>query len=471
MRGSRALLSTVAPAIGLVALAVAIFAAPAAAATRPATIVEPLGHPRPFLGSRGQSPNWAGYDVTEGGPFTSVAASWIQPLVRSSSSYTDTAFWVGLDGDTSDPVNDPPQTVEQIGTEGYTLLGHVFYDAWYELYPSPAQFLNNPKHKDSYLPVRAGDHLSASVVWNPAGAGAAGITLTLVNHTTGKTFTKFIADSKTGVAPVRSSVEVIVEAPSLADGAILSLARFGLVTFRGCAFEGRSLAGFDWSQIDMVSPDNGAAEAVSTALSPDGTAFRVTTDFKRPVTTVSGAAGWHGKPVTLRFKATDDRGGTGVAYTQYSRDAGATWTTGRSVTVPAPRDHSADGATVVWFRSADRAGNLERKRACTVYIDTRPPVPVAKWPLRAVRGRRATLRFFVGDRRPGSPTVTATLRFRDAAGRLAKKVVLSGCRVDKTLTYGFVCLLAKGRYRVVVSATDAAGNPGSVAPTTRLVVR
>ena len=440
-------------------------AAPAAT-RRPLLVVAPLGQPGPLLGSRGQSPNWAGYDVTTGGPFTSAAADWTQPRVRPSSDYTDAAFWVGLDGDTQDPVQDPPQTVEQIGTEGFTLAGHVFYDAWYELYPAPARFISAKK-----LAVHAGDHLSGAVVWTPAGARVAGFTLTLVNHTTGKTFTTFVAAGSLPLVAARSSAEAVAEAPSLADSSILQLARFGLATFRDCAFDGQPISAFDWARIGMVSADTGKVVAATSALGSDGATFSVNTDFRRPTTTVSGAAGWHDSAVTLVFKATDDPGGTGVAYTQYSLDGGTTWTKGRSLTVAAPSDHSADGATVVWYRSADRAGNVEQKRTCTVHIDTQAPVPVVTPPAAVARGGRAKVGFRVTDPRPGSPTVTVTLRFRDDRGRLVKKVVAPGRRVGAPLAYSFTCRLAKGAYRVTVSVVDAAGNPGSVAPSTSLLVR
>jgi hypothetical protein len=440
--------------------------APTGVAHRPPLVVAPLGQPGPLLSSRGQSPNWAGYDVTSGGPFTSAAADWAQPRVRPSAAYTDAAFWVGLDGDTQDPLADPAQTVEQIGTEGFTLSGHVFYDAWYELYPAPARFISAKK-----LAVHAGDHLSGSVVWTAAGARAAGFTLTLVNHTTDQTFTTFVAEGALPVVPVRSSIEVVAEAPSLADGSILPLARFGLATFRGCAFEGEPIADFDWAQIGMVSADTGKVVATTSALASDGATFAVNTDFRRPSTTVSGAGGWHDGAVSLVFKAADDPGGTGVAYTQYSLDGGATWAKGRSLTLPAPGDHSADGASVVWYRSADKAGNLEQKRSCTVRIDTQPPVPAVTPPAAVTKGGRATLRFRVADPRPGSPTVTVTLRFRNAHGRLIKKVVARRRRAGAPLTYSFTCLLARGSYRVTVSAVDAAGNPGSVAPSTALRVR
>ena len=53
----------------------------------------------------------------------------------------------GLDGDGSD-------TVEQIGTEGYS-EGAVGYDAWYELYPAAPVTLG--------MTIRPGDLLTATV--------------------------------------------------------------------------------------------------------------------------------------------------------------------------------------------------------------------------------------------------------------------------------------------------------------------
>ncbi len=327
MRRWIALLPWAVPAISLAALpavAGAVFAPAAGAATfrvapstarvplsatatLPAVAVRELGGPRPLLGTRSKSPNWSGYDVT-GGPFTSVTATWTQPRVRASSSFfTDTAFWVGLDGDSPDPVHDPPRTVEQIGTEGFSLQ-RVYYDAWYEMYP--ANYVRIP------MAIHPGDVITASVTWAPAAPATdsspaiqEGFTLTLVNSTTNKSFATFQPTAKMSIPPERSSVEVIAEAPSLGDGSVLPLADFGLANFHGCAFDGQPISAFDWSRINMVSWDTNRTEAATSALSPDGTAFSVTTDLKRPVTTVSGAgARWYGKPVTLRFRARDNRG-------------------------------------------------------------------------------------------------------------------------------------------------------------------
>ncbi len=124
----------------LVVAGAAVWAGAAAAATRPATHTDPLVTTlpaagvrpalgdRPFHGTTVTSSNWSGYDDSTDGPFTTVTATWVQPRVRTTgATFSDAAFWVGLDGDNSD-------TVEQIGTEGYS-EGVAGYDAWYEMYP------------------------------------------------------------------------------------------------------------------------------------------------------------------------------------------------------------------------------------------------------------------------------------------------------------------------------------------------
>ncbi len=111
--------------MALAVLTAVAWPATAAAATRPDSHTQPLVSTQPLVGSQPRlgehalvetpmtSANWSGYDAT-GGPFTSVTATWTQPRIRYAGvTSTDVAFWVGLDGDGSD-------TVEQIGTEGYS---------------------------------------------------------------------------------------------------------------------------------------------------------------------------------------------------------------------------------------------------------------------------------------------------------------------------------------------------------------
>lgn len=408
-------------------------------------LAQPPGHTHPRFGSF-TSTNWAGYDAV-GGPFTEVAATWIQPSVavsRSGNAYAD--FWVGLDGDGS-------ATVEQIGTEGYSQNGSVAYDAWYEMYPALPVTIP--------MTVTPGDFLTGTVT----ATGHDTFTLSLVDHTTGKSF---VTQQKL-VGAALSSAEVIVEAPYA--GGVLPLADFGAVSFTGCAFNGQPIAAFDWQQINMVS-EAGVTEAATSALGSDGSSFSVTSDTTPPTTSVSGADSlWHNRSVTLTFRATDNAGGSGVGHTEYSLNGGTTWTKGTVVTITAPADHTSDGVHTVLYRSADKAGNLEQTRSRRVRIDTRRPTPLANWAASVVRGRTATLRYYVRDARPGSPTATVLLKIRTLTGRSVKTILLPRQAVDVALGYRFTCRLARGSYRFSVFATDAAKNTQTKVVSNRLLVR
>jgi hypothetical protein len=208
---------------------------------------------------------------------------------------------------------------------------------------------------------------------------------------------------------------------------------------------------------------------------------KVRIDTTAPATTDNAGTGWHHKARTVTLTATDPRskanakagiaaGSAGVAYTEYSRDGGATWIRTSSFVVPAPADHSGDGAQKILLRAADAAGNVARARVVTVRIDTRKPQPRAAWAARVVRGHTASLRFYISDVRPGSPTATVIVKVRTLAGRSVKTLVGHG-PTDRSLSARFVCWLAKGSYRFTVYATDAAGNAQVAPASNRLTVR
>ncbi|MDP2232040.1 MAG: hypothetical protein Q8K89_00270, partial [Actinomycetota bacterium] len=96
-------------------------------------------------------------------------------------------------------------------------------------------------------------------------------------------------------------------------------------------------------------------------------------DSTPPVTTASangtlGNNGWYRSNVSVALSATDNPGGTGVAYTEYSLNVGATWTRGTSVAV------SSEGVTTLYYRSADHAGNIETPaKQLSVKIDKTAP--------------------------------------------------------------------------------------------------
>jgi hypothetical protein len=161
------------------------------------------------------STNWSGYAVT-GSRFTTVSSSWKEPTaVCSGTAYS--SFWVGLDGDTSN-------TVEQTGTDADCSGTSPQYYAWYEMYPKYPVNLSQT--------VRPGDTMTASVTTD----GRGGFTLTISDTTRGWTNT---TNARLKSARL-SSAEVIAEAPS-SSGGVLPLANFGTVNFTGASANGTTL--------------------------------------------------------------------------------------------------------------------------------------------------------------------------------------------------------------------------------------
>ena len=199
------------------------------------------------------SQNWAGYAESGApGTFTSVSSSWTEPAVTCTAQQTFSSFWVGLDGDGT-------QTVEQTGTEADCNNGAASYRGWFEMFPNAPVFYNNP--------VAAGDAMSASVV---AGGGGA-FTLTLSDQTQGWTQTT----NQTSATAQLGSAEIIAEAPSDAN-AVLPLSNFGAVNFTNALVNNVALASANAAELTIVSA-GGVAEAAPSALS-NGGSFSVTWD-------------------------------------------------------------------------------------------------------------------------------------------------------------------------------------------------
>jgi hypothetical protein len=194
--------------------------------------------------SHSTSTNWSGYAVSGFGPYRSVSSSWTQPAVDCLRTPTGwSAFWVGLDGDTTN-------TVEQTGSEADCSSGTAVYYAWYEMYPKyPVNYSN---------PVSAGDSFSASVTYT----GRGNFQLTLSDTTKGwsQTTTQRLKSAKLG------SAEAIAEAPS-SSGGVLPLADFGTVGFSGLTVNG-SLLSNSTPGVDPITMASGSAvKAAPSAIS------------------------------------------------------------------------------------------------------------------------------------------------------------------------------------------------------------
>jgi hypothetical protein len=201
----------------------------------------------------------------------------------------------------------------------------------------------------------------------------------------------------------------------------------------------------------------------------------VEADIVAPTTVLTGAdAFWHKSAVTLSFFATDNPGGSGVAWTEYRIDSGG-WTSGASLTITAPADHSGDGVHAVSYRSTDAAGNTETAKSVTVLIDTSGPTTRALVGVSVRRGEVATFSFRVSDATPGgavlSPTAKVKILIQSSGSTTAARLSLGFRATNRPLSFKWTCGLKKGNYRFFVYATDEAGNTQAKVGSGKLVVR
>ena len=214
---------------------------------------------------------WAGYAVT-GSDFTQVQGSWIvTPVNCKKTPNSDSSEWVGIDGWSSN-------TVEQIGTDADCNGKTPFYYVWYEFFP-----LNTVVISD--VSIAPGDKFSASVTYD----GDNEYTVSITNDTTGQSFSKevkFKGADGSG-APKRNSAEWIEEM----DGNELS--DFGVDPF-GEFYTGVSggtdsatdsttsgpINDFGSAVQESISTKNGTSgskdTALPSALASDGASFTVT---------------------------------------------------------------------------------------------------------------------------------------------------------------------------------------------------
>jgi hypothetical protein len=200
------------------------------------------------------SVNWSGYTATgAAGTFTSVASGWTVPTVTCTGTDTFASFWVGLDGDGSN-------TVEQTGTEADCRGATPAYSGWFEMFPNAPVFYDKP--------VKPGDIMEASVTAEGAGI----FMLTLFDMT--QNWSE-ITERASATATL-ASAEVITEAPS-ANGQVEPLSNFGTVSFVGAAVNNVAIGTTPIDAVTMQSAA-GAIEATPSAISGGIGNFSVTWD-------------------------------------------------------------------------------------------------------------------------------------------------------------------------------------------------
>ena len=209
----------------------------------------------------GTSSNWSGYAVkSPNGSVTDVKGTWTVTSVTSHPGPNQySSFWVGIDGYTSN-------TVEQIGTDSDFINGAPVYYAWYEFYPKPSRTITS-------VSVNPNDVIFAEV-----SESRGTFVVSIRNQTTGQSFSTSERVNKAK----QTSAEWIAEAPS--GGGVLPLADFGTVFFSACSAAANGLSapiggfGTNFDSINMVS--SGTLKADTSGLSPDGTSFSVHWDHQ-----------------------------------------------------------------------------------------------------------------------------------------------------------------------------------------------
>jgi hypothetical protein len=224
--------------------------------------------PRKPAGSRNDvvtSTNWSGYATESGSKFTYVTGTWTQPSVTCSSRSAQYAsFWAGIDGYSSD-------SVEQLGTDSdCTGKNSPSYYAWYEMYPA-----NSVDISTSTYPVKPGDTMTASV-----SVSGTSFTLKLTDSTKGWTF----STTQSGSGLSQSSAELIAESPEICSVRckLAQLADFGTVNFSNAqaAVSGGSAEPFSSFTSDsgpheiVMDTSNGTVRAQPSALN-NGEAFSI----------------------------------------------------------------------------------------------------------------------------------------------------------------------------------------------------
>jgi hypothetical protein len=206
--------------------------------------------------------NWAGYAESSGtGTVTQVTGSWTQPAVTCGKGTALAAFWIGIDGLTSN-------TVEQTGTLAQCSSHTATYYSWWETYPANSV--------QEFAAIHAGNKFNATVTYH---SSTKEFTMSLSDISTGKTWTKVSKNS----GAEENSAECIAERPAGANNAsgLYALAKFGTVSFGSCAATVSGVTGGIGSfstvyEITMVNYSSGTRVLASPSSLTGNSAFTVT---------------------------------------------------------------------------------------------------------------------------------------------------------------------------------------------------
>ncbi|MFF7633158.1 hypothetical protein ACFZB9_08410 [Kitasatospora sp. NPDC008050] len=214
-------------------------------ATAAARTASPTVRPHGVSSSAG-----AGFQVAGAGTARQAHASWVQPWVDCSTNGS-VAFWVGLDGMSS---NDP-NTV-QIGTQVDCSNGNARYYGFYTL-PGGT--------KVTFGSVIPEDNMEASIV--PVANAAPGPVLMNYQLVLGDLTQSWRQQYVENISPAGQSAEAMVSAGT---GAGTPLARFGYNAFTAVTLNNAPLSAGSPAGTAVTLNDPAGGTAQPTALSPNG---------------------------------------------------------------------------------------------------------------------------------------------------------------------------------------------------------
>ena len=173
------------------------------------------------------SPNWSGYVLQSGGPFTGVTGQWTVPTIAANSPNGMSSTWVGIDGWGN-------QTVLQAGTEQdmgdpFPLFSGATYFAWYELFPAA------PHNIGSNYKVAPGDAIKVSITpapgFAPPVAGKGGqFLIQIVDQTQNWTYSTS-QDYSGQLASAEWIQEAVTWSPFLGSSHVTTMPNYGSVLF------------------------------------------------------------------------------------------------------------------------------------------------------------------------------------------------------------------------------------------------
>ena len=205
---------------------------------------------------------------------------------------------------------------------------------------------------------------------------------------------------------------------------------------------------------DPVGSLAAVADALAKGLAPESCTAEppptqpVAEDRLAPLTLASALSSWQRESVTVTLKASDGAAGSGVASISYAAEGGQSIPLTTVAGETASFQVTGEGITTLSFYATDKAGNVERSRSRSVYIDRTAPETLAEAP----QGWRKD---------PVTVTLTAADGLSGVAGITYRAEGAQGI-ADTTADGSTVTLQisAEGATTITYLATDKAGNIG-----------